>query len=285
MKHIVLVVIFIVGNLVTGVAQEGYKHSLTGIKKIKLETNTSVKVIAGSANEILFRKGAEVHCDDGDNDHDHNHSHGNHNYDYEHHDDDNKDHKDDKAKGLKAIYPGGVDNTGFGMSIEKDGDLLRVKDLKPFMQRHGFTITIPKSVNLNLNCGNLGSAHVEGVSGELEINSNVGHIHLVDVTGPVTAHSSTGGINVEFVSLNQSAPVSISSSTGDVDVTLPSNAKADVELKSTMGTVYSNFDLEVLREDGMKVVGATRKVKGRLNNGGVKLYLSSSTGNIYFRKK
>ena len=285
MKHIVLVVIFILGNLVSGVAQEDYKHSLTGITKIKLETNTSVKVIVGSTNEILFSKGAEVNCDDGDKDHDHNQSHGNHNYNYDHHDSENKGHKDDKAKGLKAIYPGGVDNTGFGMSIEKDGNLLRVKDLKPFMQRHGFTITIPKSVSLNLDCGNLGSARVEGVSSELEINSNVGHIHLVDVTGPVTAHSSTGAIHVEFVSLNQSAPVSISSSTGDVDVTLPSNAKADVELKSTMGTVYSNFDLETPRDDGMKVVGATRKIKGQINRGGVKLYLSSSTGNIYFRKK
>lgn len=284
MKHIILVIVFLFGSLVTSVAQEDYKHSLSGIKKIKLETNTTVKVVVGTVNEIVFSKGAEVGCDDGE-DHDHNHSHENHNYDYDHHDGDNEGHQDDKAKGLKAIYPGGVDNTGFGMSIEKDGDLLRVKDLKPFMQRHGFTITIPKSVSLNLDCGNLGSARVEGVSSELEINTNVGHIHLVNVTGPVTAHSSTGGINVEFVSLNQSAPVSISSSTGDVDVSLPSNAKADVELKSTMGTVYTNFDLVAPREDGMNVVGANRKIKGQLNNGGVKLYLSSSTGNIYFRKK
>ena len=282
MKHIVLVVVFLVGNLISGSAQEDYKHSLSGIKKIKLETNTTVKVVVGATNEIVFSKGAEVSCDD---DNDHNHSHENHNYNYDQHDGDNEGHKDDKAKGLKAIYPGGVDNTGFGMSIEKEGDLLRIKDLKPFMQRHGFTITIPKSVSLNLDCGNLGSVRVEGVSSELEINTNVGHIHLVDVTGPVTAHSSTGGINVEFVSLNQNAPVSISSSTGDVDVTLPSSAKADVELKSTMGTVYTNFDLEAPRKDGMNVVGANRKIKGQLNNGGVKLYLSSSTGNIYFRKK
>ena len=139
-------------------------------------------------------------------------------------------------------------------------------------------------MDISLDCGSLGSARIEDFTSEIEVESNVGHIHLVDVTGPVTASSSTGGINVEFVKVNQNAPISIRTSTASVDVTIPENTKANLVLKTTMGTVYTNFDLIVDRKNGMKNLSGNKKIISKLNNGGVKITLSSSTGNIYLRK-
>ena len=110
-------------------------------------------------------------------------------------------------------------------------------------------------------------------------------ISLQDVTGPITAHSSTGAIEVDFSSVNQSSPITLNSSTGVVDVSLPANTKANLELSSTMGTIYTDFDLQKPAKDGMKVVGSTRKIESKLNSGGVKIVMRSSTGNIYLRKK
>ena len=183
------------------------------------------------------------------------------------------------------MYSGGTDNTGFGMSIEQEGDVLRIRDLKSWMQRSGLQITLPKNMDIHLDCGNMGSAYLEGFSSEIEVNTNIGGIKLKDVTGPITAHTSTGAVDVVFKNVDQSSPISLSSSTGVVDVSLPTNTKADLELRSSMGTVYTDFDLQMPREDGMKVVGNNRKVVSKLNGGGVKIVLRSSTGNVYLRKQ
>lgn len=263
-KTITLIVLFLVSNSFTQ-AQENFKQSLSGIKHVKIDMDAKIKLVAGSGNELIISENKE-------NNHD----------DYDH--DDDKQEKQDKMKGMKAVYSGGVDNTGFGLSVEKDGETLRVKDLKSWMQRGSVTITLPKTMNVMLDCGNLGKADVEGFSSEIEVNTNVGHINLTNVTGPITAHTSTGTINVKFSSVNQSSPISITSATGDVDVTLPISTKANLELNSTMGTIYTDFDLEMPRKDGMKRIGATRKIESKINSGGVNISLRSSTGDVYLRK-
>jgi len=258
-------------------AQEDYTKNLKGITKVKIETGTHVKIIAGTTNELRFTK--YVYDND---DHDHV------NCDHEHHVecyDCEDNHKDDRSKGLKPVYAGGVDNTGFGMSIEQEGNVLRIKDLKSWMQRDGLQIILPKTMDIHLDCGNLGSAVLRGFSSEIEVNTNVGKIILKDVTGPITAHSSTGTIDVDFSSVSQSSPITLSSSTGSVDVSLPVNTKADLELRSNLGTIYTDFDLQRPSADDMKVVGVTSKIESKLNNGGVKIVLRSSTGNVYLRKQ
>ena len=274
MNKVITTIVCVLLGVASGFAQEEFKQSLSGINKIELETNTMVNVKIGTSNEIIFENGATCNnCD-----------HDNH-YDYNEHEYENdQDDEEERSKGLKAVYAGGVDNTGFGMQMDKDGDVMRLTDLKSFTQRRGFTITIPANIDLKLDCGSLGGARVEDFSKELEVKTSVGSIELVNVTGPITAHSSVGAIDVKFREVNQSSPISISSSTSPVDVSLPSNTKANIEMRSTMGSVYSNFDLEVPREDGLKAVGGQRKIKGELNGGGVNISLRSSTGNIYLRK-
>ena len=262
---------------ITAKAQEDFKYSLSGIKKVNIYTNTSVKLIVGSSDELIMGKydGYKSH-----NNHDGDHEEGDHDHDSN----DNK--KVDRSKGLTAIYANGKDNTGFGLQIEKEGDVLKIRDLKSFMQRHGFTITLPKDIDVSLNCGSMGGAKIIGFSSDIEIRTSIGQIELVDVTGPITANSSVGSIDVIFVHVNQNAPITIMTSTGDVDVSLPQNTKANLVLKSRMGTVFTNFDLKTPPgKNGMKKVGANRSIVTKLNDGGVNIRLSSNMGNVYLRKK
>ncbi|NMH87293.1 DUF4097 family beta strand repeat-containing protein [Flavivirga algicola] len=242
-------------SFVFSYAQEDYTKNLNGISKVYIETGTKVKITAGSSNVLKF------------NNIGHNKT------------------NNERAEGLKAVYSGGADNTGFGFSMSQEGSVLRVKDLKSWMQRKDLQIELPKTIDIHIDCGNLGSVTFEGFSSEIEVNSTVGNITFNDVTGPITAHSETGTINVDFVNVNQSSPITVHSSTGSVDVSLPSNTKADLELRSTMGTVYTDFELKTDAPDGMKVVGANRKIESKLNGGGVNIVLRSSTGNVYLRKK
>ncbi|MET0464702.1 MAG: DUF4097 family beta strand repeat-containing protein [Chitinophagaceae bacterium] len=250
-------------------AQKEFKKALTGISRVEIETETNIRIIKSTGNEIKITAG----CTDCGN------TGANVRYD------DTQKEEDEKAKGLKAIYPGGTDNTGVGMLQQQNGGVLKLKDLMSHLKREGLTISLPASVALYLDAGSLGHITVDDWSGELELKTNVGEIKLKKVTGPVTAHSATGDIEADFSTLNQEAPISLASSTGNIEVFLPSTVKASIEMKSTMGGVYSNFDLVKQREDGLKPVSGHRAITGDINNGGVKVSLKASTGNIYLKKK
>lgn len=269
-----LFILFLFASSVVIAQNNDYTHSLQGIKKVEIRTGSATKVVATTTNKLVLKNYHSSHCNDCGKKHNHKHSQSNH-----------KKRKNDKTKGLKAIYPGGKDNTnGFGFSITREGSTLIVKDLKSYLQRHAIQIELPKTMNIFVDSGNLGNINIEGFTSEVEAESNVGPIRIKDVTGPIIAHSSTGSINVKFVKVNQSSPISISSSVGEIDVAIPGNTKANLDIK-TNGTVYTSFDLKAPPKKGLKNVSGSRRITGAINNGGVKIKLKSSMGNIYLRKK
>ena len=128
----------------------------------------------------------------------------------------------------------------------KKGELETFKWLYQLLEKEGIEFDEDATgMDVYLNCGNLGRAKVNGLHSELEIKTNVGHIELTNVTGPITAKTNTGNITAIFSTVNQSNPISMRTATGDVDVSLSSNTKANLELKTTMGTVYTDFDFKV----------------------------------------
>ena len=239
-------------------AQETYKHSLSGIKKVKIYTDTSIDLKTGNSNQLVI-SGTDKNK--------------------------KSTSRIAKSKGLKALYSNGDDNTGQGLEVTKDGSTLIVKDLESFMKRSGFKIQIPNGIEVYLNAGNLGHVKIDGVTSEIEVKTNVGHINLKNVTGPATVSTNTGNITAVFSKVNQSNPITLRTATGDVDVSLASTTKADLSLKSTMGTVYTDFDFKVTKSKGLNPVGNPRKISTKLNNGGVQISLKSTTGNVYLRKK
>ena len=274
MKKIILLFIFC--SSVAFAQKNKYEKSLNGIKKVNIESDATITVVAGNTNELVIEEVTRSS-----------------NSDYwdaleereEKWEEGNKKKKIDRKKGLKAIYPGGEDNTdGFGFSITTENGVLIVKDLKSHFQRSNVKITLPKTMNIGVKIRNLGSIHMKGFTSEVEANSNVGQINLKDVTGPITAHTSTGTVTVVFSSVSQSAPISISSAVGEIDVALPTNTKANLNLK-TNATIYTNFDFKAEPKKGLKNISGLRKVNQEINGGGVNIKLHSAMGNIYLRKK
>jgi hypothetical protein len=248
-------------------AQETYKKSLSGIKKVRIESGTKITIVAGSSSEMILSEETQKK-DSG-----------------RYWRENRKDKTNDRKKGLRPIYPGGEDNTdGFGFSVTTENGVMIVKDLKSHFQRSDIKITLPKSMHIDVDSGNLGSITVEGFTSEVEATTNVGEINLKDVTGPITAHSSTGTVTVVFSKVNQSAPITISSATGEIDVALPSNTPADLTVK-TNGTLYTNFDLKAPPKKGLPKRGGASNIEKALNGGGVNIKLQSAMGNIYLRKK
>lgn len=251
MKYIVIAFIFFTSSILQ--AQENYTQSLQGIKKVKISSESGVSIQGHDKNEIsIMGDGRQM---------------------------------PEKAKGLKAVYAGGSDNTGIGIYTKKDGETLIVRNLKN-MHSERLEVYLPKDVDIVVERSNLGDVKVIGFSSEIEASTNVGDITLKDVTGPIVAKTATGEISVVFEKVSQKSPISLVSATGAIDVSIPPNTAANLEMKATMGEIFTDFDINFpVPDDNMKLVSGKKTIKTELNNGGVEISLRSATGNIYLRKK
>lgn len=192
----------------------------------------------------------------------------------------------EQAKGLKALYNTAVDNTGIGLSVTNQNGTLKVE--KASRKHVNYAIKVPKNAAIffeqtNWNRTNITISNVEG---DLEIKTNNGKIELTNVTGPVVANSTAGDIKVVYSSLNQAKPSAISVISGAIDVTLPANAKANLNMRSITGEMYTDFDLgQKTSKEGLAKVGGGHTIDATANGGGVEIQLKTISSNIYLRKQ
>jgi lia operon protein LiaG len=189
----------------------------------------------------------------------------------------------ERAKGLKAIYPSGTDNTGLGLYVEKNGNHVNILCLLPITKRGKYRIKVPENFSLKIEsgCERNNNIDIQNMKNEIEIK-NCQSITLKNVAGPLVLSTISGGIDVAFNNGNLDKPVSINSVSGDIDISLPAKTKADIKMKTISGTIYSDFDFQK-NDDKIKQVGGTN-LKYQVNGGGVDINLVSISGNIYLRK-
>ncbi len=192
----------------------------------------------------------------------------------------------EKAKGMKALYAAAEDNTGIGLSVTKENNVLRI--VRASRQEGRYTIKIPDKANLKVEEVNFGGKeiNISNMKGEIEIKSKTSNVKLTGVSGPVTASSISGNIMVVYSDMNMQKPTSISDISGTIDITLPAAAKADFKMKSVSGEVYTDFDMDLKnKRNDMQMISGGSTIEGSINGGGVDFNLNSVSGNIYVRKK
>jgi len=155
---------------------------------------------------------------------------------------------------------------------------------------------VPAETNVKLRATNNGNIEVEGISGEIDVNCLNGAVTVTNVSGAVLAHSLNGKVLVTLNRVTPNKPMSFSTLNGDVDVTLPADAKANLKLKSENGDIYSDFEISLspaAREPVVKGTSGKGKYKvsfdkavtGTINGGGPEMQFTTLNGRIYIRKK
>jgi DUF4097 and DUF4098 domain-containing protein YvlB len=137
-----------------------------------------------------------------------------------------------------------------------------------------------------------GDIEVENVTGELEISNVNGGIRLSQVGGSALLNTVNGELVASFKTVTPNAPMAFSTVNGKIDVTFPSNLKANLKLKSDMGAVYSDFDVSMEKspkptttvQNGVYRVSHDTWTYGKVNGGGVEITFKSLQGNLYVRK-
>jgi hypothetical protein len=181
-----------------------------------------------------------------------------------------------------------------GLSVEEENNEVRVST-ESYARTIDVTITVPTHCSLKLSAVNDGEITVTGVDGEMDVNNVNGPVSLNNVSGSAVAHSLNEKLLATFVRVNQK-PMAFSSLNGDIDVTFPASAKANVSIKSDRGDVFSDFDVQMQATAPQQVVEDSRKdggkyrvkidktVHGTINGGGPEYQFTNFQGQIYIRK-
>ena len=193
------------------------------------------------------------------------------------------------ADGLRRIDPGGTD-----LVVEEANNVITVSSQSPW-NGGNLNIEVPVKTNLKLQTTNGGRILVEGVEGELEVNSVNGTVRLDGVSGSVVANATNGRLEAVLKQVTPNKPMSFVSMNANVDVTLPPDIRANLRVRTFNGAAYSDFDIQrspdaaPVAEDnrntgGRLRISTDRTINGAINGGGPDFEFRTLNGNIYIRK-
>lgn len=207
----------------------------------------------------------------------------------------NDEDEDDRAKGLRVISgSGSVDNTGLGLSAVKEGNDLTIEQVSK-NSKGRYTIKIPQGIGILYEHNDHSGEEliVRNFSSEIEVSAHYNDVKLFDITGPMSVNTTHGDVEATFKKVSQNNPITIRSSHGWIDVTMPNDTKANLKLKSSHGDMFTDFNIDKSIK-GVNVKNPKKnncgscddnKMLGGINGGGVLVDLYSSHDNIYLRKK
>lgn len=192
----------------------------------------------------------------------------------------------EKAKGLKPLSATGEDNTDVGLNFAQRGNKYVLTGASRLSDNADYVLTVPNRLNLKVESMRWtgGDIKIEGMTGEVEARSNVGDIALVNVTGPLVIWTLSSDITIQYDQLSQQGPHAISSTSGEIDITMPPGSKGTFDLKSISGEIYSDLGIELPQKNDMNLVAGSIKAKGTLNGGGVDFSVNSISGDVYLRR-
>jgi len=127
---------------------------------------------------------------------------------------------------------------------------------------------------------NSGSITVNGAKGNLKADSDFGNITISNAQS-VTLTIETNSGTVEFSGTLGVGPHFVKSDFGGINISLPTDAKLTVDLKTDFGKIKSELPVTVILTDGASSDGD--QISGDMNGGGEQLTVQANSGNINIR--
>ena len=152
---------------------------------------------------------------------------------------------------------------------------------------------MPKNFDIEAETYNNGFISIDGVEGDLDIESYNGGISVTNISGSVSASTFNGDIKVTFTTLTPDIPLTYSTYNGDIDLTVPDGSKFSTKMRTYQDifTDFESFSLSAThpiteKSDGGKgyAIKYENWVQGDLNGGGPEVIMKTRNGNIYIRK-
>jgi DUF4097 and DUF4098 domain-containing protein YvlB len=139
-----------------------------------------------------------------------------------------------------------------------------------------YTLTVPRNARLDSIDLVNGNLDVQGVGGEVKLSCVNGKLAVHNLGGRADLSTVNGKLEANVDRLQ--SPLEMSSVNASVLLTLPSDAKADLEASTVNGSISDDFGLPVTKHQW---VG--RDLRGELGGGGPPVHVSNVNGRIEIR--
>lgn len=194
--------------------------------------------------------------------------------------------KSDSKNGMRLIS-----NGGFNFEASEYNNNVTIKN-EGWNSRVDFEIQVPKNFDVAAGSYNNGHINIEGINGELDVESYNGPITLLNIGGSASASTYNGAVIATFTKVTDNAPMNFATYNGDVDITVPDGTKFTTKMK-TNRDIFTDFESFSLSQQ--EPTNSTREgrgysikfenwVQGDLNGGGAEVTMKTRNGNIYIRK-
>ncbi|OJJ20798.1 hypothetical protein BKI52_09445 [marine bacterium AO1-C] len=184
---------------------------------------------------------------------------------------------------------GGKDNEKYSLTGEKLTDRFEIRSrIKDFSKITKTLVVFNGDNDTYFSYGNNTSWSDEDgryyMNGSFLLSSINYEISIPANTKKLRIKTISGNVEMDYPKDCQLHARSVS---GFIDVSIPSNQKADIETRSYMGDVFSDLSVKTpsFGDKSYRRIGGRARIKGTLNGGGVRIYLKTHKGNIYLRKK
>jgi DUF4097 and DUF4098 domain-containing protein YvlB len=176
------------------------------------------------------------------------------------------------------------------IDVQSAPDMLRIKTKYPEQRNYGgrnredrmasveYTLTVPRSSQLDGADLVNGSLDVEGVQGDVRANLVNGTVTASGMGGEVKISTVNGGINANVASLGTTKDVQLNSVNGAIVLNVPAGASADIKASTLNGKITNDLGLKV--EDG-QFIG--HNMSGQVGSGGARIRLNNVNGSIDVR--
>lgn len=158
--------------------------------------------------------------------------------------------------------------------------VLRPPASRDFQDAMPVDVQVPHNSNLILTMLG-GKVQVSNLGGEIEISNRNGEITIYNAANAAVVSTVNGNIKAVFNRVMPKAAFSFVTLNGDVDVTMPKDLKAYLDLQTRNGKVYSDFS--VAKVEPVMGIGITA-LRGKVQNGEQSCKASTRKGNVYLRK-
>ena len=128
----------------------------------------------------------------------------------------------------------------------------------------------------------LGSVHtvngnliVRGIDGGGELRSVNGDVEVLESSGRFNAKTTNGNLRLELRELGDGAPMNLETVNGSVELGLPWDARADLNVRNMNGDLYSEFPVT-----STTALPGSQAFHGRLGRGGSEISVRTVNGGI-----
>ena len=164
----------------------------------------------------------------------------------------------------------------YGIDVRSSGGSLELRDTIGVASLH----TSGGSISAENVAGNVelrtsgGSIEAQKIQGDVDAGTSGGSVRLLEVDGKIRAKTSGGSVRCSLVGANRG--ISVTTSGGSIEVSLPPDTKGNIEATTSGGRVSTELPVTSTVQEHSHLVGT-------INGGGEPIDAHTSGGSISLR--